>query len=134
MELLLTPSNITFFIGLAGTIFAVFMFFRKPQEDLETKQAVFDERDKSKATVLAQKEMENKAIVLAQQVQWEKEANEKKFTEFGLRLDTALNLAQNHIHSIDVKVDNLAVLVGVMDKSLTKLFTIVDERMPKKQL
>lgn len=133
MEILLTPSNITFIIGLVTTIFAVYIYFKKPQDKMELEQALTDKEVDSKASVLAQKEMENKANILAQQVQWEKEANEKKFAEFGVRLDTALTLAQNHLHTVDTKVDNLAVLVGTMDKNLTKLSTIIDERIPCKK-
>lgn len=131
MELILTPSNITFFIGLIATIFSIYLYFKKPQDKIELEQALTDKEVDSKASILAQKEMENKATLLAQQVQWEKEANEKKFAEFGIRLDNSMTLAQNHLHTVDTKVDNLAVLVGVMDKNLTKLATIIEERLPK---
>lgn len=133
MELILTPANITFFIGILSVIFSVFLYFKKPQDKIELEQALTDKEVSSKATVLAQKEMENKANILAQQVQWEKEANEKKFVEMGLKIDSTMTLAQNHIHSIDVKVDNLATVVGVMNNLLTKVITIIDERIPSKK-
>ena len=143
MDNILTPSNITFAIGIIGIIFSIFFYFRKPQEDIERKQALnalATEKDKliadkdlgTKATILAQKEAEGKAGLLAQQVQWEKEANEKKFVEFGVRLDNALTLAQNHIHSVDVKVDNLLIEVNIMGNKITELSTIINERIPKK--
>ena len=148
MDDILTTSNITFVLGLLGIVFSVYHFFKNPQIDIEKKQALdalATEKDKlladkdlgTKATILAQKEAEGKASLLAQQVQWEKEANEKRFTEFGVRLDTALTLAQNHIHGVDIKVDNLVITVGAMNLSLTneitKLGTVIDERIPGKK-
>ena len=76
MEYLLTPSNIMFVLGLIGVIIGAYKAIFSPTEDIEKKQAVNDERDKSKATVLAQKEMENKAALLEQQVKLAFEANE----------------------------------------------------------
>lgn len=134
MELteIINPSNIMFAIGLLGVIFSVFSFFRKPQESLEKKQILVDENLKDKATILSQKEAEGKANVLAQQFQWEKEANEKKFNEFSSRLDAAMTLAQNHIHTVDTKVDTLIATIGKMSNEITRLSTIIDERIPKK--
>lgn len=120
MDNLVTPSNITFALGFIGMLFSIFVYFRSPQEDMEKKQAV------------SEKEVESRAGLLAQQVQWEKEANEKKFNEFGLRLDNSVAMAQNHIHTIDVKVDNLTSVVSEMKNGLTKLSTIIDERIPQK--
>ena len=132
MSELITPSNILFALGILGVIFTVFNYFRNPQEDLEKKQLITDKDLSSKATILAQKEAEGKAGLLAQQVQWEKEANEKKFVEFGLRLDSAMTIAQNHIHTVDVKVDTLIGTVASMSNEITRLSTIIDERIQKK--
>lgn len=77
MESFLTTGNITFIIGLLGVLFTVYNYFRKPQEDIEKVQAV------------SQKEVDGKSNLLAQQVQWEKEANEKKFAA------TKINLGDN---------------------------------------
>jgi hypothetical protein len=129
---IINPSNIMFALGILGVIFSVFFYFRKPQEKLEKKQIIAEENLKDKATILSQKEAEGKAQLLAQQVQWEKEANEKKFNEFSCRLDTAMTLAQNHIHTIDTKVDTLITTIGKMSNEITRLSTIIDERIPKK--
>jgi len=44
-------------------------------------------------------------------------------------------MAQNHIHTVDTKVDGLANTITQMNLSLTneltKLGTIISERMPK---
>ena len=128
-------NDIGFILGIIGIFSAVVtwvMYLRKPQEDLEKKQLKSEEDLKDKATVLSQKEVESRAAILAQQVQWEKEANEKKFAEFGLRLDGAMTLAQNHIHTVDTKVDKLLETVGTMSNRITELSTIINERIPKK--
>ena len=131
-----TPSNLTFGLGIMGVIFTSFIYFRKPQEDMDKKQAVNDVEMNSKASILAQKELESKASILAQQVQWEKEANERRFKEMGDSLISATTLAQNHIHTIDVRVTNLTDVVNGMNLSLvteiTKLTAIIDERIPKR--
>jgi len=132
MDDLLTPANIMFAIGILSVIFTVFNYFRNPQESLEKKQALADKDISGKASVLAQKEVENKAALLAQQVTSEKELNEKKFLEFGGRLDKAFELAQNHIHTVDTKVDSLVSVVNTMSNEITKLSTIIEERIPKK--
>lgn len=128
----LTPANIMFIIGILGTLFGIFNYFRSPQEDLERKQLLTGKDLDTKASRLDQREVEGKAILLAQQVEWEKEANEKKFAEFSSRLDSAMTIAQNHIHTVDVKVDTLTSSVNIMSKELTKLATIIEERVPKR--
>lgn len=132
MEFLLTQSGILFVLGLIGVAFTVFNFLRKPHDDIERKQIIADKDISSKATILAQKEMESKASLLAQQVEWEKIASEKKFSELGKRLDDAFALAQNHTHSIGVQVELLSILVNNMNLNIVKLETIVDERLPNK--
>ena len=73
-----------------------------------------------------------------QRIQWEKESNDKRFTELGARLTDSMTLAQNHIHTVDVKVDGLIGSVDTMNLQLTneitKLRTIIEERFPKKIL
>ncbi len=120
MENLFTTSNIMFALGIIGMLFSIYIYFKKPQDALE-KQVAVD-----------QTAVDGKAALLAQQVQWEKEATEKRFKEFGERLDSALALAQNHIHTVDTKVDGLSVVVNKMSVSMERLATIIDERIPKK--
>lgn len=120
----LTPSNITFVIGIAGAVFTVYNYFRNPQQQLEKTQAVNETAS------------EGAAKILAQQVQWEKESTEKRFTEMGNRLADATTMAQNHIHTVDVKLDGLVKVVSDMNLALStevaKLGTIINERIPKK--
>ena len=106
---ILTIPNITFVLGTLAIIFSVYNYFKNPQV----------EEDK-------------KASLLAQQVEWEKEATEKRFTELGSRLDGSMTLAQNHIHTVDVKVDSVISSVNTMSNEIVELATIINERIPKK--
>lgn len=121
-------------VAVFSVVFGIYNYFRKPQEDQEQKLALQEKDIGSKATILAQKEMENKAALLDQQVKLEREANERKFAELGVRLDNAFALAQNHIHTVDTKVDNLITSVNTMGNDVTKLSTIIEERIPKRTI
>lgn len=103
----------TYILGIGASAFGIFLYFRNPQEKLD--------KDTS---------------ILTQQVKWEKELTENRFRDMGARLDTALTLAQNHTHTVDVKVDALTGVVNGMNLQLTgeiiKLGTIIQERFPKK--
>jgi hypothetical protein len=117
----LTTSNIVFVLGLLGTIFTVYNYFRNPQIGLDKKQAL-DEKDRIR-----------KDDLIEQKIKWEREVNDQKFCDFGNRLDKAMELAQNHTHTVDVKVDKLIEVVSVMGKDLIKLGTIIEERIPNKK-
>lgn len=118
----MTPdlTTITSVLAIGGVIFSIFLYFRTPTERLEKKQAVSDVAEAGRASALAQ------------QVQWEKESNEKRFAEMGMRLDSSMSLAQNHLHTVDVKVDNLIETVRLMSNEITRLSTIIEERIPRK--
>ncbi len=105
---ILTPSNIMFALGIIGMIFTIWGKVTKPQIDSEKKDAL-----------------------LAQQVQWNIEANERRFSEMQNSIKDAFLLAQNHTHTVDVKVDELIKQVNLMDKGLGNLSTIINERIPK---
>ena len=120
MENLLTTSNVTFALGFLAILFSVYNYFRNPQEALDKREA------------LNQKDTDGKASLLAQQMQWEKEINEKRFTEMGLRINESMSLAQNHIHTVDTKVDDLAKRMTLMSNEITRLATIIEERIPRK--
>jgi len=133
MSELLTTSNVTFFLGFMGIVFTVFLYFRKPQEDMELKQAVSGKDLESKATVLAAKEMENKAALLDQQVKLERELNEKKFIEMGVNIKEAFALAQNHVHTLDTKMDVMTNNLNSLTLRVERLAVILEERLPSKK-
>lgn len=132
MQILTIASIVTFILGLLGTIFTVYHYFKNPQIELDKKQAINDERDKNKATVADQEAVKNKTELLAQQFLSEKEDNNRRFTELGEALKSSMTLAQNHIHTVDTKVDALTKEVGCLENSITKLGTIIEERIPRK--
>jgi hypothetical protein len=136
LDTIITVPNILFTLTLLGVLFSVYLNLKKPTEDIEHKQIVSEEILGTKATILAQQTMEGKAALLATQVEWEKIANEKKFTEFGVRLDASMLLASNHIHTVDIKIDKLIEVVNNMNiettNQITKLTCIIEERIPKK--
>lgn len=100
-------------LSIGALTFGAFMFFRNPQEKLDKDTGI-----------------------LAQQVQWEKEATAQRFSEMSKRMEDALVLAQNHTHTVDVKVDSLIGSVNSMNLQLStaiaKLETTINERIPKK--
>lgn len=127
-------QTIALIVSVTGgslTIFGVpFMIYTVYNRNRSTDNKEQDKIDKNLA--ITGKEVDGKAALLAQQVQWEKELNEKRFTEMGVRIDRALTLAENHTHTVDVKVDALKEDVKKMGLSIEKLATIIDERVPKK--
>lgn len=143
MNDLITTSNVMFALGIIGLIFSIYKSYHQPQENIERRQSLdtlATEKDKliaekdlgTKATILAQKELETKALVLAEQVKNKDVENERRFNEMGVRLDTAMATAQNHIHTVDIKVDKLIESVNTMSNKITELSTIINERIPRK--
>ena len=132
MSDLLTQSNVMFVLGLLAIMFSVYHYFKNPQEELETKQALTDKDLSNKATLLAQKEVENKAVIIAQQLQWTIEYNDKRFLEIQTNIKEAFSLAQNHSNEALAGIKELTVVVNSMGNSITRLSTIIDERIPKK--
>lgn len=120
---ILTPSNIMFALTVIGLAFTIWFKVRTPQEQLDKQVAV------------GREEVEGKAKVLEQRVQWEKELTEKRFGEFGKRLDDAFALAQNHTHTVDVKVDILIKSTNdwhlEISNKLTRIETLMEERSKK---
>ncbi len=123
MDTIITPSNIVFGMGVIGTIFGVYKMFHDPQVALD-KQLDLDK--------LAS---DGELKLLSLQVTNDRGATDRRFSEMIQRIDTALTLAQNHTHTVDVKVDGLTGIVNTMNlqmtTEITKLGTIIQERFPK---
>lgn len=98
-----------FILGILGIIFSVYSYFRTPQVESDKKDAL-----------------------LAQQVQWTAEATERRFKEAGEQFQSLLLQSNNHIHTVDVKVETLNTTVGAMGIEIAKLSTIIEERLPKR--
>lgn len=104
-----TPSNIMFVLGVVGIMFAVFSYFRDPQVAADKKDAL-----------------------LAQQVNWTAEATDRRFKDIQDSFQALLLQSNNHIHTVDTKVDQLGSAMIAMGKEVVKLTTIIDERIPAK--
>lgn len=109
MDSLLTPSNIVFFIGITGTVFSVFLYFRNPQIKLEQEDALVN-----------------------QQLKYFSESVESRFKSIQDNFQSLLLQSNNHIHTVDTKVDKLSTSISEMSNSIVKLGTIIEERVPKK--
>ena len=106
---LLTTSNIMFAIGILGLIFTVFNYFRNPQIKSERLDALLDQR-----------------------VKFSNETTDRRFAEVQKDIKVAFELAQNHSNEALAGVKELTVVVNEMGKSIVKLSTIIEERIPKK--
>lgn len=110
MESFLTPSTITFVLGIGGLIFTVYSYFRNPQIEA-------DKRD----------------IKFAEQMKALTESNELRFKTIQDNFSSLLLQSNNHIHTVDTKVDNLTGEVTKMGKEIVRLGTIIEERIPKQK-
>lgn len=108
METFLTPNNIMFVLGIFGIVFGVYHYFKNPQVDADKRDAL-----------------------LAQQVQWQIEGNEKRFKQINDSFQSLLLQSNNHIHTVDTKVDALSAKVSGVEIAIAKLGTIIEERIPK---
>lgn len=132
----ITLSTIAILLSIIGIIFSVYHFFRNPQIDLDKRQALNEERDKNKATLVEHERSEGQINLINEKLKWEREENDKKFAEMGKKMDASMALAQNHIHTIDTKVDKLTQSFNAMNTEMvakiTELATIIKVRMPEK--
>jgi hypothetical protein len=110
MAELMTQSNVMFAIGILGVIFTVYNYFRNPQINQDKKDAL-----------------------LAQQIQWMIEGTDRRFKTTQESFQQLILQSNNHIHTIDVKVDGLNHNVCSMENEITKLSTVIDERIPKQK-
>lgn len=108
----LDASSLSFILsllGLLGIIFGVYNYFKNPQEESE------------------------KSIgLISQKIELTDKANQKKFEEIAEGISRAMSLSQNHIHTIDTKLDKHIEATNLLSIQVAKLGTIIDERIPKK--
>lgn len=101
-------SYILGILGLMGIIFTAYRSLTKPQIDNDKKDAL-----------------------LAQQIQWMVEGTDRRFKEMQENINNLLLQSNNHIHTVDTKVDILNTTISDMGNQVTRLATIIDERIPK---
>lgn len=63
-----------------------------------------------------------------------KAANEISLLEQSLEMLRAdfVNLRDNHVHTLDVKQDQMMTRISSLENEVVKLCTIIEERIPKK--
>lgn len=98
-----------FAIGIVGTLFTVFKFIRDPQAKSDKTDALLEQR-----------------------LNMRDEATEKRFKEINANFLALLSQSQNHIHTVDTKVENLNKTLSEVGKEIVRLSTIIEERIPKK--
>lgn len=108
MTELFTPSNITFAIGIIGVVFSVFLYFKNPQFNSEKQDALME-----------------------QQMKFMVEATEVRFKAMQDNFNALLLQSNNHIHTVDTKVDVVGKNMNIMSNEITRLATIIEERIPK---
>jgi hypothetical protein len=100
-------------ITLVSALFGVIMWVRKPQEKAETNDAVFDN-----------------------EIKHLKEDTEKKFIEMVNGFNKSIELALNHSHTVEVKIDSHikeSQTKGENDARWQgRIETLLEERLPKK--
>lgn len=120
MEIFLTSSNIMFAIGLVGVIFTVYLYFRNPQ--IRTEKIMIKEKI----------ETEKSDALMSQKLQWYKDASDVRFKEMQESFQSLLLQSNNHIHTVDTKVEVLTTCITEMGKDIVRLATIIEERIPRK--
>lgn len=105
---ILSPSNVVFILGVAGTVFGVYKHFKDPQVASEKTDAL-----------------------MGQQLKYIVDANEVRFKTMQESFNQLLLQSNNHIHTVDTKVDKLHESIVQMGKEVVKLGTIIEERIRK---
>lgn len=101
-----TPSTITFVLGLLGIMFTVYNYFRDPQIRSDQIDALMKQN---------------------------LEFISKEFSARFKFLDEQFaNLRDNHVHTLETKIDSTNKDMGLMAVEIGKLSTIIEERIPKR--
>lgn len=108
MDAIFSPSNILFVLGIIGTIFGVYKHFKDPQIKSEKVDAL-----------------------MGLQMKHTSESSELRFKSMQESFNALLLQSNNHIHTVDTKVENLNATVAQMSNQITRLGTIIEERIPR---
>jgi len=108
---MITSDNILFLISVLGSIFAVYLYFRNPQVAIDKK-----------------------AALLAQEIGLRDNSVDSRFMQMQTDIKESYTLAQNHMHTVDTKIDVLSEQVVLLGKEVVRLSTIIDERIPKQMI
>lgn len=106
---IITIPNIMFAIGILSLIFTVYHYFKNPQIKGEQKDALF-----------------------AQAMKFMTESNERRFKDMQESFQALLLQSNNHINTVDTKVENLTASINNMGREICVLATKIEERIPPK--
>ena len=109
MQEIITQSNITFVIAILAVLFGVYHYFKNPQIKSDKEDALFE-----------------------QKMNYMTDANERRFQSMQENFKDLVLQSNNHIHTVDVKVENLSGVISTMGQEIVQLRTIIEERIPKK--
>lgn len=109
MDITTLLQDFVFVLGIAGVVFGIYQYFKNPQISEDKKSAL-----------------------LAQQVKYTAESVEERFILMQKNFESLLLQSNNHIHTVDTKVDTLAADMTQMSREIVRLATIIEERIPKK--
>ena len=102
-------QDMMFVLGIMGVIFGIYQYFRNPQ--------------------IAE---DKKAALLAQEVKTQTNSVDSRFEAMQENFKGLLLQSNNHIHTLEVKIDEINKIIGDVRVNVAKLSTIIDERIPKK--
>ncbi len=102
MNEIITPPNIVFTVGMIGILFSIYRYFKEPQIKSDKKESILS-----------------------------LEIQQLKQEILDLKKET-INLKDNHIHALQMAIENTNSNVNSLTVQVAKLATIVDERVPKK--
>jgi Na+/glutamate symporter len=133
------PEAIVAIVGLVfsicNAIILVWWGLRKNQFQVEKKQEVSNTEEQGQINLLVK------------QLEWEKESRckefkenqdrtDKRFETMNNRVGELIKNEQNHLHTVETKLDALSTTVTTMtiniSTELAKLETVINERIPKK--
>jgi hypothetical protein len=102
-------QDMMFVLGIMGVIFGIYQYFRNPQ--------------------IAE---DKKAALLAQEVKTQTNSVDSRFEAMQENFKGLLLQSNNHIHTLEVKIDEINKIIGDVRVNVATLSTIIDERIPKK--
>lgn len=107
---MLSLQNLAIGIAVLGGFFNAFLYLRKPQEDADKKEAL-----------------------VSQKLQIYMTASDLRFKEMQNNFKDLLLQSNNHIHTVDTKVEALSGSIDTLGKDVVRLSTVIEERIPKKK-
>lgn len=120
MESLFTLQNIVSGIAILSALFMAYNSIRTPDE----------KADKSLALLAEQIKTTNELI--SQRINFSEQGTDRRFKDMQDNFTQLVTTQQNHIHTVETKVDALVATNGTFTEKLVALTTIIDERIPKK--